>query len=89
MKYEHLSFDEILRIADPQTELEKILVKRFEDEVENKVEEINEEFRSVQLDGLSDALGERNDAIHERNIALERVKYLTAILDEHRIEYNK
>jgi hypothetical protein len=77
-----MTFDEILRVAEPTTELEMALIEKFNEAVEDRAEEISEQFRDIKIDELDDALSEQ--------VALNtRIEYLEELLDEHEIKYIK
>lgn len=47
MKYEHMTFREIVQIAEPETELERALIQKFEEALEDEAEEIAQQFKDT------------------------------------------
>ena len=47
MKYDHMTFREIIRFAITKTDLEEALIKKFEEALEDEAEEMAQQFKDT------------------------------------------
>lgn len=88
MNLSMLSDEELLRIAQPSTDLERLLIERLTeaaDEVESALEEVRACGPAWEEEMCVDC------GIKEKDIGVlnKRIEYLEAQLDEHKIKYEK
>jgi len=71
MNYSHMTFAEIRRIAEPQTELEKVLLEKYEDDLEDEIMEAIQQLKDVEDEEREKRIGYLEGLLLANNIKFD------------------
>jgi hypothetical protein len=71
MNYSHMTFAEIRRITEPQTELEKVLLEKYEDDLEDEIMEAIQQLKDVEDEEREKRIGYLEGLLLANNIKFD------------------